>query len=187
MMQIERTSPPTLQSPMIQMTEEELAMHDEAASAAQKVRENNDSIISGGATVSLKETYFSINDKIYNDPFSESYADLENGLEVLAHASASENQFGLAPCVICNSVTTNDYGCRRCGHCVHHFCAVPEGKEGHGNHYLCSVYCIGETEPVSWSTGKIAVEGSDSGVAVGTVEEDNTEKLDSDNLGKYYD
>ncbi len=183
-MQIEHSSPPTIQSPMIQMTEEELAMHDEAASVAQKVRENNDSSISGGTTVSLKETDFSINDEIYNDPLSKSYADIENGLEVLAHASASENKFCLAPCVICNSVTSNDYRCRHCGHHVHHFCAVPEGKEGHGNHYLCSIYCLGDTEPVTRSEGKIAVEGSDYGVAAGAVEGNNTEELDSDNFGK---
>jgi hypothetical protein len=105
---------------------------------------------------------------------------------VLAHASASENQFGLAPCVICNAVTSNDYRCQRCGHCVHHFCAVPEGKEGHGNHYLCSMYCLGDTEPVTQSEGEIAVEGSDYGVAVGAVEGNNIEELDSDNFGEYY-
>jgi hypothetical protein len=69
------------QSPMIEMTEEELAMHDEAASAAQKLRENDDSTDFDGTTVSVKETEvidFSINDEIYNDPFSESYAAIEN-------------------------------------------------------------------------------------------------------------
>jgi hypothetical protein len=106
---------------------------------------------------------------------------------VLAHASASENQFGLAPCVIGNSVTSNDYRCQHCGRHVHHFCAVPEGKEGHGNHYLCSIYCLGDTEPVTRSEGKIAVEGSDYGFAVGAVEGNNTKELDSDNFGKYYD
>ena len=174
------------QSPMIEMTEEELAMHDEAASAAQKLRENDDSTDFGGTTASVKETEvidFSINEEIYNDPFSESY--IENGLEVLAHASASGNQSGLAPCVICNEVTSNDYRCRRCGHRVHHFCAVPEGKEGHGNHYLCSMFCLGE--PVTRSESENDVEGSDYGVAVGSVEGSKTEELDSNNFGKYYD
>jgi hypothetical protein len=184
--QLRENDDSTEQSPMIEMTEEELAMHDEAASAAQKLRENDDSTDFGGTTASVKETEvidFSINEEIYNDPFSESY--IENGLEVLAHASASGNQSGLAPCVICNEVTSNDYRCRRCGHRVHHFCAVPEGKEGHGNHYLCSMFCLGE--PVTRSESENDVEGSDYGVAVGSVEGSKTEELDSNNFGKYYD
>jgi hypothetical protein len=184
--QLRENNDSTEQSPMIEMTEEELAMHDEAASAAQKLRENDDSTDFGGTTASVKETEvidFSINEEIYNDPFSESY--IENGLEVLAHASASGNQSGLAPCVICNEVTSNDYRCRRCGHRVHHFCAVPEGKEGHGNHYLCSMFCLGE--PVTRSESENDVEGSDYGVAVGSVEGSKTEELDSNNFGKYYD
>jgi hypothetical protein len=49
------------------------------------------------------------------------------------------------------------------------------------------MYCLGDAEPVTWSEGEIAVEGSDYGVAVGAVEGNNTEELDSDNFGKYYD
>jgi hypothetical protein len=133
----------------------------------------------------MKESEFYINDELYNELNDDSFAALENGLELLAGASTSENPSELAPCVICNLATSNDYRCRVCGQRVHHFCAVPEGKEGHGNQYLCSILCIGETEQGSRSSGVVAVEGTDAGIAVAALVADSAEMIDSANLGMY--
>jgi len=44
-------------------------------------------------------------------------------------------------CVVCNQFVSGDCRCRSCNRRLHCFCAVDEGFEGHGAHYLCSVLC----------------------------------------------
>lgn len=47
----------------------------------------------------------------------------------------------LAPCIVCGNNVTADCRCRCCDGRLHAFCGVPEGLEGHGPKYLCSVDC----------------------------------------------
>lgn len=47
----------------------------------------------------------------------------------------------LEDCVVCSRPVSADCRCRICNRRLHCFCAVPEGLEGHGCIYLCSVDC----------------------------------------------
>lgn len=59
----------------------------------------------------------------------------------------------LAPCIVCNRPVSIDCRCRICNGRLHCFCAVPEGKEGHGGFYLCSADCqVGQRNPPSTPT-----------------------------------
>jgi hypothetical protein len=49
----------------------------------------------------------------------------------------------LSPCIVCGNNVSRDCRCRLCDVRLHVFCAVPEGLEGHGAKYLCSVDCHG--------------------------------------------